>query len=121
MKAQGRAVLIKPDNLPGRTKEGMLVPETSKEMLPQWGELVDVGSACKEAKIGLRVKFSRKGSSVIVIEGKDYYFTYEYKLIFIQEKGEEGVIYTLNCDKCGKPFQSNMAFPDPHICPSCYI
>jgi len=85
MKAQGRAVLIKPDNLPERTKGGTLVPETSQEMLPQWGELIDVGDACKNARIGMRVKFSRKGSSVIVIEGKDYYFTYEYKLIFIQE------------------------------------
>jgi len=85
MKAQGKAVLIKPDELPERTKGGMLVPETSKEMLPQWGELVDVGSACKNAKIGMRVKFSRKGSSVIVIDGKDFYFTYEYKLIYIKE------------------------------------
>jgi hypothetical protein len=27
--------------------------------------------------------------------------------------------YTLNCDKCGEPFKSSEAFPDPQLCPKC--
>ena len=29
-------------------------------------------------------------------------------------------IYTLNCDKCGKPFESLEAFPNPQLCPLCF-
>jgi hypothetical protein len=29
-------------------------------------------------------------------------------------------VYTLICDKCGKTFESSVAFPDPQICPTCY-
>jgi DNA-directed RNA polymerase subunit RPC12/RpoP len=27
--------------------------------------------------------------------------------------------YTLNCDKCGKSYNSDEAFPKPQICPMC--
>jgi len=29
--------------------------------------------------------------------------------------------YRLDYDKCGKQFWSNQAFPEPQICPSCYV
>ena len=32
-----------------------------------------------------------------------------------------GQKYHLNCDRCGEPFWSNEAFPEPHICPTCYV
>jgi len=86
MKVLGRAVLIKPDKLPERTKSGALViPENSREMLPETGTIVDLGSACKEAVKGSHVQFSRKSASVINLDGKDYYFTLENKIFYIHE------------------------------------
>jgi len=35
------------------------------------------------------------------------------------EPKADGVIYTLNCDKCGEIFYSSDAFPSPQICPIC--
>jgi co-chaperonin GroES (HSP10) len=120
MQMLGSAVLIKPDVLPERTQSGTLViPKNSTEMLPEWGTIIDIGSECNTVKIGDRVNFPRKSANVIVIDGIDHYITNEYKLFYV--KGEDEQLYTLNCDRCGKPFQSNMAFSEPHICPSCYI
>ena len=85
----GTAVLIKPDILPERTKTGALViPENSKEMLPQWGTIIECGKACKEAKKGDHVHFPRKSASIITIDDVDYYFTTEHKLMYMQEKDE---------------------------------
>jgi len=119
MKIQGNVVLIKPDKLPERTPTGQLiVPKNSREMLPEWGTVVDIGPECTDTKIGDKVNFPRKLASVIVIEGEDHYLLNEHRLFFNKEKE---VTYTLNCDTCGKPFQSNEAFPKPQICPTCYF
>jgi co-chaperonin GroES (HSP10) len=85
MKLLGTAILIKPDKIPERTKTGALViPRTSKEVLTNWGEVVDAGSACKEVKVGMRVIFPRKSASVIVIDDKDYYFTNEHHIKYYE-------------------------------------
>jgi len=82
----GKAVLIKPDKLPERTETGNLViPRNSKEMLPEWGIILGAGSACKSAKVGMRVNFSRKSSSVIVIDDVDHYLTFEHKIFYMKE------------------------------------
>ena len=83
MKLLGKAILIKPDKMPERTPSGQLIiPRTSKEMLPEEGEIIDVGPACKLAAKGSRVRFHRGAMSVASINGEDYYFTYEYKVIY---------------------------------------
>lgn len=83
----GTAVLIKPDKLPERTSTGRLViPKTSKEMLPEWGTVVDHGPSCKEIKRGQHLIFPRKSASVITIEGDDYYFTTEHKIFYAREE-----------------------------------
>lgn len=80
MKLLGNAILIKPDKMPERTSTGQLIiPKTSKEMLPEEGVIIDVGPACKLAAKGDRVRFHRGAMSVVNIDGEDYYFTYEYK------------------------------------------
>jgi co-chaperonin GroES (HSP10) len=79
----GRAVLIKPDKLPERTETGhLIIPETSKEMLPETGEVIQAGRACKEIKAGARVIFPRRSASVIVIDNQDYYLTHDYKITY---------------------------------------
>jgi co-chaperonin GroES (HSP10) len=83
----GSAILIKPNVLPERTETGRLViPENSKEMLPQWGMVVDVGPLCILVKKGDHVNFPRKSASVIVIEGVDHFFVTEHKLFYIKER-----------------------------------
>ena len=87
MKVLGSAVLIKPDNLPLRTKEGvLLIPENSQEMLPQTGEIVQAGPACEIASVGDRVQFPRKSCSVVVVGGVDMFLTHEYRIFYYEPK-----------------------------------
>jgi co-chaperonin GroES (HSP10) len=87
MQTLGRAILIKPDVLPARTKTGqLLIPETSQEMKPETGTVIQAGPACEIAKVGDRVKFPRKSCSVAVIDGEDMLFTYEYRCLYYEEK-----------------------------------
>ena len=82
----GRAVLIKPDELPERTPTGQLViPENSEEMKPNTGTIIQAGSACEVAKVGDRVQFPRKSCSVAVIDGQDMFFTYEYRCLYYEQ------------------------------------
>jgi co-chaperonin GroES (HSP10) len=83
MQVLGHAVLIKPDKIPERSKSGkLLVPETSKEMLPETGTVIQAGTACERVKTGDHVIFPRKSSSVITIDGQDLYFSYEHKIFY---------------------------------------
>lgn len=81
---QGKAVLIKPDKLPERTKTGrLIIPATAKD-LPQTGRVVLCGPECEEVSIGNRVHFGRKAASVISIEGEEHYFVNEDKILYIE-------------------------------------
>lgn len=85
MVIQGNAILILPDRLPERTPKGILIiPKNSKEMLPEWGVVIDAGPACEEVKKGMRVLFSRKQSSVIVINDVDHYFSNEHHIKYME-------------------------------------
>ena len=53
-------------------------------MLPEEGEIIDVGPACKIAEKGDRVRFHRGAMSVANIGGEDFYFTYEYKVFYYE-------------------------------------
>jgi len=79
----GRAILIKPDILPERNPNGALfIPETSDEMKPETGTVVQAGTGCRDVRTGARVIFPRKACSVIVIDNEDYYMSYEYKISY---------------------------------------
>lgn len=85
----GTAILIKPDKLPDRTEKGILIiPENSVEMLPQTGIVMQVGPACEGIKAGDHVKFPRRGSSVIVIDGEDHFITNEHKVLYYEPNGK---------------------------------
>jgi len=87
MKCLGTAVLIKPDKLPERTESGILIiPENSTEMLPQTGIVIQAGPACEGIKSGDHVKFPRRGSSVIVIDGEDHFLTNEHKVFYYEQR-----------------------------------
>jgi co-chaperonin GroES (HSP10) len=79
----GTAILIKPDSLPERTETGKIVINpNSKEMLPEWGVVIQAGRACTQVRAGDRVHFPRKSASVIEIEGVTHYFTNEHKIFY---------------------------------------
>jgi co-chaperonin GroES (HSP10) len=83
MKVFGKTVLIKPDILPIRTESGaLLVPQNSKELLPEWGVAVQTGPSCKQVRVGDRVHFPRKVASVIVIDNEDFYFVPEHRIFY---------------------------------------
>lgn len=83
MRLQGTAILIMPDQLPERTEQGLLViPKSSKELLPEWGTIIEAGPACTVAKKGDRCIFPRKQASVITIDDKDFYFLNEHQIKF---------------------------------------
>lgn len=85
MKLQGNAILIEPDKLPERTPSGQIVvPKSSKELLPEWGTVIDAGPACKDVKKGMRIIFPRKQASVMTIDDKDYYWLNEHQLKYMR-------------------------------------
>ena len=87
MEILGKAILIKPDVLPERTDKGLLViPKNSREMLPEWGTVINCGSACEIVKKGDHINFSRKKATVIVIDNEDYYLCTEHQVFFAQEQ-----------------------------------
>lgn len=83
MRLQGTAILIKPDILPERTETGaLIIPRSSKELLPEWGIIIEAGPACTVAKKGDRCIFPRKQASVITIDEDDFYFLNEHQIKF---------------------------------------
>jgi co-chaperonin GroES (HSP10) len=85
MQMLGNNVLILPDTLPEKTKGGLVIPNSSVELLPEEGVMVKVGPACFIAEAGKRVKFPRKSASVIEIDGVTHYITNENKIIYFYE------------------------------------
>jgi co-chaperonin GroES (HSP10) len=86
MKVLGNAVLILPDKMPEKTRDGSLViPENSKEMIPDEGTVIQAGAACEIAKKKDHVKFNRKSASVIVIDGRDYYLIEEHNTMYYEQ------------------------------------
>ncbi len=85
LKMQGNAVLIKPDKLPEKTATGKIaVPKNSREMLPEWGTIVDCGPACEEVKKGMHVIFPRKQASHAIFDNVDYFFVYERNIKYYE-------------------------------------
>jgi len=84
MKMQGKSVLILPDQLPEKTKRGLFIPKTAKE-LQATGVVVDCGPECENVYKGARLIFNRKAASIIKIDDVVHLITTdeENKIIFI--------------------------------------
>jgi co-chaperonin GroES (HSP10) len=85
MEILGNSVLIRLDKLP-EAKGSVLVPETSKEMLPLTGTIIKAGDACNEVKTGMRVQFNRKAASIVTIDGEEYFGIEEQRIMYIYEE-----------------------------------
>lgn len=118
MKIQGSTVFIRPDVLPEKTASGVLIiPKNSKEMLPSWGTVEDCGPECETVKKGDRVNFPKKSASAVEIDGKDFYFTNESKLFYVEKAEATMEMKEYTCAHCGKVFKANVPAT---VCPICY-
>jgi co-chaperonin GroES (HSP10) len=84
MRTQGKAILILPESNPEQTEGGIHIPATVKEQ-PLIGKVVDCGNGCEEVRIGNRVQYNRKGSSIINIDNVEHHFITEDQINYIYE------------------------------------
>ena len=84
MKLLGNSVLILPDKMPEKTKDGILIPATAKDNT-ETGKVIDVGPACEGITKGQTVIFPKKSCSVIEIDGVTHFFTNDYKIFYYEQ------------------------------------
>ncbi|OPZ49397.1 MAG: 10 kDa chaperonin [Bacteroidetes bacterium ADurb.BinA104] len=83
MEILGKAVLIKPDELPETTRGGLIVPKTAKEK-PNKGLVIDAGHACTEVRRNDRVHYVRKAASILIIDDIEHHLVFEDKILYIE-------------------------------------
>lgn len=81
---QGNAILVLPDEIPEKSKGGITIPRTAKD-IPQSGKVIARGPACFMVSVGDKIQYSRRTASIVYIDGKDYNFTTEDKIFYIYE------------------------------------
>lgn len=84
MRVQGKALLVLPENNPEKSEGGIQIPATVKEK-PNIGCVIEAGAGCVDAKIGDRIQYHRKGSSVITIDEVEHHFIDENQITYIYE------------------------------------
>ena len=80
--------------LEGRTKSGIVIPDTAEKERPEQGKIVSVGEGKRTddgkliplgLKKGQRVLFSKYGPSEIKVDGKEYLIAKEEDILAIIE------------------------------------
>lgn len=91
LKPVGDRVVLKVVEAEGKTKAGIVLPDTAKER-PQKGEIVAVGTgrilengekAPLEVKVGERVIFSRYAGTEVKVEGEEYLIINERDILAV--------------------------------------
>ena len=98
IKPLGDRVLIEPlskEELEGRSKLGIIIPDTAEKERPEQGRVVAVGDGRRDEngklipvglKKGQRVLFSKYGPSEIKVDGHEYLIAKEEDVLAIIEK-----------------------------------
>lgn len=82
------------EELEGRTKSGIVIPDTAEKERPEQGKIVSVGEGRRtdEGKLvplgvkkGQRVLFSKYGPTEIKVDGKEYLIAKEEDILAIIE------------------------------------
>jgi|SRR3989344_4390979 len=93
----GDRVLLEPlskEELEGRTKSGIVIPDTAEKERPEQGKVVSVGEGKRTddgklippgLKKGQRVLFSKYGPTEIKVAGKEYLIAKEEDILAIIE------------------------------------
>ena len=77
---QGKAILVKPDEAPEKTKGGIVTPAMAKK--PDSGLVIKCGPICDITQPGDHIQYKRKGASVIHIDGDEHHFIIEEQVYF---------------------------------------
>ena len=93
LKPLGDKILVRPLEAEGKTKSGIIVPDSAKEK-PQEGEVIAVGSGKivegkvqpLEVKVKDKVLFSKYGGDEIKIDGEELKIISETDILAIIEK-----------------------------------
>ena len=98
IKPLGDRVLLEPlskDELEGKSKLGIIIPDTAEKERPEHGRVVAVGDGRRDEngklipvglKKGQRVLFSKYGPSEIKVDGHEYLIAKEEDVLAIIEK-----------------------------------
>ena len=98
IKPLGDRVLLEPlskDELEGKSKLGIIIPDTAEKERPEQGRVVAVGDGRRDEngklipvglKKGQRVLFSKYGPSEIKVDGHEYLIAKEEDVLAIIEK-----------------------------------
>ncbi|MBI5786971.1 MAG: co-chaperone GroES [Candidatus Niyogibacteria bacterium] len=82
------------EELEGRTKSGIVIPDTAEKERPEQGKIVSVGEGRRNEdgklvplglKKGQRVLFSKYGPSEIKVDGKEYLIAKEEDILAVIE------------------------------------
>ena len=91
----GDRVLLRPftrEELEGKTKSGIILPETIDREKPEQGEIIAVGEGKIsdkgeripiQVKVGDRVIFSKYGYDEIKVDGEEYYMLREDQIMAV--------------------------------------
>ena len=82
MRITGNIVCILPDGNPNKTKSGIIVPKTVKE-LPNTGIVIDHGPMVEAVEKGKKVIFARKAGSVLNIDDIEHLLVPEDKISYV--------------------------------------
>ncbi|MBI2610160.1 co-chaperone GroES [Candidatus Giovannonibacteria bacterium] len=97
LKPLGDRVLIEPlspDEKAGKTKSGIVIPDTAEKERPEQGKIIAVGEGRRtdEGKLipitlkkGQKVLFTKYGPSEIKVDGKEYLIAKEEDILAIIE------------------------------------
>ena len=97
IKPLGDRVLIEPvskEDREGKTKSGIIIPDTAEKERPEEGKLIAVGEGKKtengrivpmSLKSGQRVLFTKYGPNEIKVDGKEYLIAKEEDILAIIE------------------------------------
>ena len=97
IKPLGDRVLIEPvskEDREGKTKSGIIIPDTAEKERPEEGKIIAVGEGKKtengrivpmSLKSGQRVLFTKYGPNEIKVDGKEYLIAKEVDILAIIE------------------------------------
>lgn len=80
MRLQGKAILVKPDEAPEKSKGGIVAPVMAKK--PDSGVVLQCGPGCEITKPKDNIQYKRKGASIITIDGDEHHFIIEEQVYF---------------------------------------
>lgn len=81
MEAQGKSILVLPDETPDETKGGVVINKAVTNK-PDSGTVIQRGPGCEITSPGDHIQYKRKGAHIIQLEGVEHHFIIEEQVLF---------------------------------------